>query len=79
MLTSSSESAWVVDLDGCDRWLAYQRLQELDIPCVCTSQKPLQVTIENAVSLVQLWSIVRRLEASRQDLSHWLNQCLIAS
>ncbi|AFY68952.1 hypothetical protein Pse7367_0649 [Thalassoporum mexicanum PCC 7367] len=79
MRSPSLGSTCAVNLEQCDRWIAYQRLQELDIPCTCRCGQPLQVNLENAVALVQLWSVVRRIESSRHDLAQWLNHCLLAS
>ena len=63
-------------VDCGDRWQVYFRLQELEIPCQCRSYQPLLVDIQSAQSLVQVWSVVKRVSASRSDLSEWLNQCL---
>ena len=59
-----------------DRWQVYFRLQELGIPCQCKSYQPLFVDVQSAQSLVQVWSIVKRVSAPRPDLAQWLNQCL---
>ena len=59
-----------------DRWQVYFRLQELDIPCQCKSYQPLLVDIQSAQSLIQVWSVVKRVSTPRNVLSEWLNQCL---
>ena len=59
-----------------DRWQVYFRLQELEIACQCKSYQPLLVDIQSVQSLVQLWSVVKRVSAPRSDLAQWLNQCL---
>lgn len=64
----SLEEQQVVEVDWLDRWLVYQRLQELEIPCCCETNKPLTVQISNPVALVQLWSVIRCLSASRQEM-----------
>lgn len=63
-------------VDCGDRWQMYFRLQELGIPCQCKSYQPLQVDIQSAQALVQIWSIAKRIATPRADLAQWLNQCL---
>ncbi|NEQ97879.1 MAG: hypothetical protein F6K30_14360 [Cyanothece sp. SIO2G6] len=66
----------MIQVDCGDRWQAYHRLQELDIPCECRSYKPLLVDVSTAQACVQVWSVVRRTSTSRLDLAQWLNRCL---
>lgn len=65
----------VVEIRWGERWLVYQRLQELQIPCHCASNQPLKVTLHNAVQAIQLWSVVKHLRGSRQELVSWLDCC----
>jgi hypothetical protein len=58
-----------------DRWAVYQRLQELQIPCCCCSDRPLQVDIKNPTAAIQLWSVVRQITTPRNELISWLNEC----
>lgn len=65
---SETEIKRAVEVNWADRWQVYQRLQELDIPCWCETNQPLRVEIDNPTAAVQLWSVMRQLSASRQDL-----------
>ena len=65
----------IVKVDWADRWQAYQRLQELDIPCWCSTNQPLTVEINNPTAAVQLWSVMRQMTAVRQDLISTLEEC----
>ncbi|QSJ17213.1 hypothetical protein JYQ62_37200 [Nostoc sp. UHCC 0702] len=73
--SSQIESKHIVEVNWADRWQVYQRLQELDIPCWCETNQPLQVEIGNFTAGVQFWNVMRRLTASRQDLILHLEQC----
>ncbi|MEH2080916.1 MAG: Asr1405/Asl0597 family protein [Nostoc sp.] len=64
----------LVEVNWVDRWQVYQRLEELDIPCSCAANQPLKVEISNLTAAVQLWSVVRRFTASRQD-QIWTLEC----
>lgn len=70
MKSSSSETdkKHVIDIDWADRWQVYQRLQELDIICICDTNQPLMVEINNPTAAIQLWSVIQQFSASRQDL-----------
>ena len=74
-LSCQPELNVVVEVNWADRWQVYQRLQELAIPCSCAIDKPLQIQITDAVAAVQLWSVLRQLNTSRQDLVRWLENC----
>ncbi|MCT7950886.1 hypothetical protein NG798_13890 [Ancylothrix sp. C2] len=58
-----------------DRWQIYQRLRELQIPCSCTTNQPLRVEINNATHAIQLQSVLKQFNYSRQELQQWLNLC----
>ncbi|MEO1428920.1 MAG: Asr1405/Asl0597 family protein [Cyanobacteria bacterium J06633_8] len=73
---SRSQIKHVVEVNWADRWQVYQRLQELNIPSWCSSNQPLTVEIANTEAAIQLWSVMRQLNASRQDLIHTLKECL---
>ncbi|MBD1924094.1 hypothetical protein H6F77_23925 [Microcoleus sp. FACHB-831] len=64
-----------VEVNRADRWQVYLRLQDLGIPCECPSDQPLRVQIQSATAAMQLWSVVKQLTASRQDLVEWLERC----
>ncbi len=51
-----------------DRWQVYHRLQELEIDCQCGGFQPLSVNIQTATAVIQLWSVVKRVSQSRQQL-----------
>ena len=69
------EAGRTVEVNRADRWQVYLRLQQLDIPCVCTTNQPLRVQIQTTAAAVQLWSVVRQLTATRHELAFWLEQC----
>ncbi|HEY9622756.1 MAG TPA: Asr1405/Asl0597 family protein [Crinalium sp.] len=71
--TAQSDQSISVPLS--DRWLVYQRLQELDIPCHRLGDGSLQADINTPTAATQLWSITFQLTASRQQLISWLNRC----
>lgn len=58
-----------------DRWLVYQRLQELSIPCQCNATQPLRAQIDSPLAALQLWSISQQLNASREQLVEHLQRC----
>lgn len=65
----------VVKVSRTDRWQVYRRLQELEIPCQCQTNQELTVEISNIATAVQVWSVVRQLNAERQDLIEILEEC----
>lgn len=73
--SSTPEVEQVIEIYWTDRWQAYQRLQELAIPCRCGSNQPLVAQINNVAAAIQLWSVVRQLTVPRRDLASWLEQC----
>lgn len=58
-----------------DRWFIHRRLQQLEISCQCSSNQPLVVEINSPVAVAQLWSVLRQLTGSRQELIAWLETC----
>ena len=69
------EDSQILEVSWSDRWQVYQRLQELDIPCWCQIDRPLRVQINTAIAAVQVHSVLRQLNAPRQDLVRWLGHC----
>lgn len=69
----------VGSISRCDRWLACQRLQDLNIPCQCQSDGCLRVEITHPVAILQLRSVVQQITASRPELIDWLERCLDSS
>jgi hypothetical protein len=65
----------MLEIECCDRWSTYQRLQELEIPCSCSYYQPLKVQISSVKSAVQVWSVVRKFQVSRQVLVTHLDYC----
>lgn len=65
----------IVEIDWVDRWLVYKRLQELEIPCWCSINQPLQVQIDTLKDAIQLFSVVRQFTRSRQELIESLEHC----
>jgi len=72
---SSNFSQQIISIARSDRWQAYHRLQELDISCTCLSDGRFQVEANSPIAVIQLWSVLQQLTCSRQQLSHWLEQC----
>lgn len=68
-------SRQVVSIPRGDRWLVYQRLQELGIPCSCSSDGYLHAEAKTPTAAIQLWSVVRQSTASRRELIFWLHRC----
>jgi hypothetical protein len=73
--SSEVDEKSIVEIDWADRWLVYQRLQELEIPCWCEANQPLRVEVVNPTTVVQLWSVMRQFTSSRQDLIYSLEIC----
>ncbi|MDA0268229.1 MAG: hypothetical protein O2890_09855 [Cyanobacteria bacterium] len=73
--TTEADRPLLTEIDCCDRWQVYFRLQELDIPCQCRAHRPLSVDIRTATMALQVWSIVNRVSRPHQELATWLNQC----
>jgi hypothetical protein len=59
----------------CDRWSAYYRLQELDIPCACAKDGTLEVEVNHAQALILARSAIRQLTSTRQEDLDWLERC----
>ena len=70
-----SEGEKIFPLSAWERWQLYHRLQVLDIECKCLLHKLLQVCIAGPAQLLQLWTVLRQLEASRGCLIDWLETC----
>lgn len=66
--SSEVETRHTLEVNWADRWQVYQRLQELEIPCWCESNQPLQVEITHPLAIIQLWSVMRQFTVSRQDI-----------
>jgi len=64
-----------VGIKNTERWGIFHRLQELDIPCICSTDKPLQVQLDNPSAIAQLCSVVKQSTTSRPELVNWLNIC----
>jgi hypothetical protein len=65
----------IAAVSRCDRWQAYQRLQELGVACVCTPDGTFAVDVQSWIDVVQVRSVVQQLTASRSELIHWLERC----
>ncbi|ACK73573.1 conserved hypothetical protein [Gloeothece citriformis PCC 7424] len=72
-----STSNQVIEVQGTERWEVYHRLQELDIPCECTLNQPLQIELNTYSQGILLWSVVKRIKAPRQELINWLDRCWV--
>lgn len=72
---SESESCQIVEVNWEDRWLIYQRLQELGISCWCGTEQPLRVQVRTATDMAQLASVLKQITASRHYLVTSLERC----
>jgi hypothetical protein len=72
---SDTAIKYVLGVSWTDRWQVYQRLRELDIPCNCEANQPLEVEIPNPTIAMQIWSVTRQFTASRQELIATLEGC----
>ena len=64
-----------VSIKNTERWSIYHRLQELEIPCQCSTNRPLEVELDYPTAIAQLCCVVRRSTASRSELIDWLDRC----
>ena len=64
-----------VGIKNTERWIIYRRLQELEIPCQCSTNQPLQVELSNPNAIAQLCHVVKQLTAPRSELVKWLDRC----
>ncbi len=64
-----------VEVQCDDRWQAYRRLQELEIPSACGTYQPLRVEFSSPLAIAQVWSVLRQHRLSRQALAACLDQC----
>lgn len=64
-----------VGIKNTERWSIYRRLQELEIPCRCSTNQPLEVEINRPIAIAQLSCVVKRMTASRSELIDWLDNC----
>lgn len=65
----------VLGIEKADRWSIYHRLQELEIPCNCDIEKPLEARISTPTAALQLWCIARRYRSFRHQLLDFLEDC----
>lgn len=68
-------STQVVQVPWGDRWVVYHRLRELQIPCSCATNEPLQVQLSSPTAMIQLWSVTKQYSSSRCELIQWLKDC----
>ena len=67
--------AHIVDIKYTERWQIHRRLQELEIPCHCSTNQPLQVEIDSPLAIAQLCSVVELSTAPRSELIARLENC----
>jgi hypothetical protein len=65
----------MIEIQCRERWLIYQRLQELGIPCSCSYCQPLKVKVNSPIAAIQLWGVFRQVSASRSALVNHLEKC----
>lgn len=64
-----------VGIKDTERWNIYHRLQQLEIPCHCSTNQPLEVELNSPGAIAQLCFVVKQLTAPRNELIEWLNGC----
>lgn len=74
-INSQSVLNHAIEVNRADRWAVCHRLQELGISCCCSTNFSLQVNIASSTAAIQLWSVVKQVTASRNELVRWLNNC----
>jgi len=78
MTPNTSEQSAIktqINVKQLERWQVYQRLVELQVPCHCGCNRPLEVELATPLKVWQFWSVVWRVSASRQTLSAYLDHC----
>ena len=75
LIPNKTESVQQIAINWTDRWQAYYRLKELEVPCQCGANQPLQVQISNPITAIQVWSVVKHFTASRSELVMFLTDC----
>ncbi len=70
-----SNYLFIVDTAWGDRWQIHRRLQELKIPCKCSTGQLLVVTVDTPTAAIQVWSVTRTQSIGRSQLVNWLDRC----
>ena len=70
-----SNFLFIVDTAWGDRWQIHRRLQELKIPCKCSTGQLLIVTVDTPTAAIQVWSVARQPLVRRSQLVNWLDRC----
>ncbi len=65
----------IISVQWTHKWDIYHRLQALEIDCHCKSNRPLLIELNSPQTAIQVWSVIKHLSASRQELIGWLNRC----
>ncbi|MGF1458615.1 MAG: Asr1405/Asl0597 family protein [Leptolyngbyaceae cyanobacterium] len=76
MNTQVPEQKFTMELDTCDRWSVFQRLQELSIPCQCAYGQPLQVEATTPTAVMQIWSVAQHWTRPLEATVAMLENCL---
>jgi hypothetical protein len=74
-MMNNSSKPQIVEINWSDRWQIYNRLQALEIACICKSDRPLQVYYNNPYAAVRIWSVAKQFTAKRQESLDWLERC----
>jgi hypothetical protein len=70
-----SNCLFIVNTAWGDRWQIHRRLQELKIPCKCSTGQLLVVTVDTPTAAIQVWSVTRTQSIGRSQLVDWLDRC----
>ena len=72
---SDQQPKSILEVKWAYRWEVYRRLKALDINCQCSTNEPLLVHLDSPRTIMQIWSVLRQANASRQELINKLEDC----
>ncbi|NCJ06798.1 hypothetical protein GS597_09810 [Synechococcales cyanobacterium C] len=64
-----------LSVDRCDRWEVCQRLLELSVPAWRSTDGQLYAEVRGVTDAVHVYSVVRQIQAQRQEQADWLERC----
>ncbi|MEM1367328.1 MAG: Asr1405/Asl0597 family protein [Cyanobacteria bacterium P01_H01_bin.15] len=64
-----------INIDRINAWTVFFRLQQLGIDCHYGQNKPLVVEIISPSEVLQVWSVIQQITASRHDNLSRLERC----
>jgi len=73
--SNATITSQILTISRSDRWSLSRRLEELHIPCTCHTDGTFSVEVASPLQLLQFWSVLQQMKASRSDLLDWLERC----